>query len=188
MASSSEGLRMVEQGGVRIDGAVVSDKGLKVEAGTWSCRWAAQVRTRHAGLSCLALGACADRRRAASAAFLILPGFRQTGAQQPVPTSRCLQSGVLAGGLDDRAPTWRSRPRRTSWCSAARPRPSSTMSAPRPSSWFLMNWASFSAVFSAALGLSSTGFRGVLRRVQAVPDGDVEALQAHFVVEVGRFL
>ena len=34
VASSSEGLRMVEQGGVRIDGAVVSDKGLKVEAGT----------------------------------------------------------------------------------------------------------------------------------------------------------
>ncbi len=32
--SSSEGLRMVEQGGVRIDGVVVSDKGLKVEAGT----------------------------------------------------------------------------------------------------------------------------------------------------------
>ena len=34
VASSSEGLRMVEQGGVRIDGVVVSDKGLKVEAGT----------------------------------------------------------------------------------------------------------------------------------------------------------
>jgi tyrosyl-tRNA synthetase len=32
--STSEALRMVEQGGVRIDGAVVSDKGLKVEAGT----------------------------------------------------------------------------------------------------------------------------------------------------------
>jgi tyrosyl-tRNA synthetase len=32
--STSEGLRMVEQGGVRIDGAVVSDKGLKVAAGT----------------------------------------------------------------------------------------------------------------------------------------------------------
>jgi tyrosyl-tRNA synthetase len=32
--SGSEGLRMVEQGGVRIDGVVVSDKGLKVEAGT----------------------------------------------------------------------------------------------------------------------------------------------------------
>ena len=32
--SSSEGLRMVEQGGVRIDGVVISDKGLKVEAGT----------------------------------------------------------------------------------------------------------------------------------------------------------
>ena len=32
--SSSEGLRMVEQGGVRIDGAVISDKGLKVDAGT----------------------------------------------------------------------------------------------------------------------------------------------------------
>ncbi|EJN00936.1 tyrosine--tRNA ligase [Herbaspirillum sp. YR522] len=32
-ASSSEALRMVEQGGVRIDGAVVSDKGLKVDAG-----------------------------------------------------------------------------------------------------------------------------------------------------------
>ncbi|KDB51053.1 tyrosyl-tRNA synthetase [Sphaerotilus natans subsp. natans DSM 6575] len=35
VASSSEGLRMVEQGGVRIDGAVVSDKGLKIEAGTF---------------------------------------------------------------------------------------------------------------------------------------------------------
>jgi tyrosyl-tRNA synthetase len=33
-SSTSEALRMVEQGGVRIDGAVVSDKGLKVEAGT----------------------------------------------------------------------------------------------------------------------------------------------------------
>lgn len=33
-ASSSEALRMVEQGGVRIDGAMISDKGLKVEAGT----------------------------------------------------------------------------------------------------------------------------------------------------------
>jgi tyrosyl-tRNA synthetase len=32
--STSEGLRMVEQGGVRIDGGVVSDKGLKVGAGT----------------------------------------------------------------------------------------------------------------------------------------------------------
>ncbi|WP_132260178.1 tyrosine--tRNA ligase [Paucimonas lemoignei] len=34
-ASTSEALRMVEQGGVRIDGAVVSDKGLKVDAGTF---------------------------------------------------------------------------------------------------------------------------------------------------------
>ncbi|MFC7289742.1 tyrosine--tRNA ligase [Herminiimonas glaciei] len=33
-ASTSEALRMVEQGGVRIDGTVVSDKALKVEAGT----------------------------------------------------------------------------------------------------------------------------------------------------------
>ncbi|MBN8489390.1 MAG: tyrosine--tRNA ligase [Burkholderiales bacterium] len=32
--STSEGLRMVDQGGVRIDGAVISDRGLKVEAGT----------------------------------------------------------------------------------------------------------------------------------------------------------
>jgi tyrosyl-tRNA synthetase len=32
--SSSEALRLVEQGGVRIDGAVISDKGLKVGAGT----------------------------------------------------------------------------------------------------------------------------------------------------------
>jgi tyrosyl-tRNA synthetase len=32
--STSEGLRMVEQGGVRIDGGVVADKGLKVGAGT----------------------------------------------------------------------------------------------------------------------------------------------------------
>ena len=32
-ASTSEALRMVEQGGVRIDGTVISDKGLKVEAG-----------------------------------------------------------------------------------------------------------------------------------------------------------
>jgi len=35
VASGSEGLRMVEQGGVRIDGTVVSDKGLKVEAGAF---------------------------------------------------------------------------------------------------------------------------------------------------------
>ena len=33
--SSSEAMRMVEQGGVRIDGAVVSDKGLKLDAGTF---------------------------------------------------------------------------------------------------------------------------------------------------------
>ena len=33
--SSSEALRMVEQGGVRIDGATVSDKGLKLPAGTY---------------------------------------------------------------------------------------------------------------------------------------------------------
>lgn len=33
-ASSSEALRMVAQGGVRIDGGVIVDKGLKVEAGT----------------------------------------------------------------------------------------------------------------------------------------------------------
>jgi tyrosyl-tRNA synthetase len=33
--STSEALRMVEQGGVRIDGAVVSDKGLKLDAGTF---------------------------------------------------------------------------------------------------------------------------------------------------------
>jgi tyrosyl-tRNA synthetase len=34
-ASSSEALRMVEQGGVRIDGNVVSDKALKLEAGSF---------------------------------------------------------------------------------------------------------------------------------------------------------
>jgi tyrosyl-tRNA synthetase len=34
-ASTSEALRMVEQGGVRIDGATVGDKGLKVDAGTF---------------------------------------------------------------------------------------------------------------------------------------------------------
>ena len=34
VASTSEGLRMVEQGGVRIDGTVISDKGLKIEPGT----------------------------------------------------------------------------------------------------------------------------------------------------------
>jgi tyrosyl-tRNA synthetase len=33
-ASTSEAMRMVDQGGVRVDGAVVSDKGLKLEAGT----------------------------------------------------------------------------------------------------------------------------------------------------------
>ena len=33
--STSEALRMVEQGGVRIDGAAVSDKGLKLAAGTY---------------------------------------------------------------------------------------------------------------------------------------------------------
>lgn len=33
--SSSEALRMVEQGGVRIDGVTISDKGLKVDAGTF---------------------------------------------------------------------------------------------------------------------------------------------------------
>jgi len=32
--SSSEANRLIEGGGVRIDGAVISDKGLKVEAGT----------------------------------------------------------------------------------------------------------------------------------------------------------
>ncbi len=34
VASTSEGNRLIDGGGVRIDGAVVSDKGLKVEAGT----------------------------------------------------------------------------------------------------------------------------------------------------------
>jgi tyrosyl-tRNA synthetase len=34
-ASTSEALRMVEQGGVRIDGGTISDKGLKVEAGSF---------------------------------------------------------------------------------------------------------------------------------------------------------
>jgi tyrosyl-tRNA synthetase len=34
-SSTSEALRMVEQNGVRIDGATVSDKGLKVEAGSF---------------------------------------------------------------------------------------------------------------------------------------------------------
>jgi tyrosyl-tRNA synthetase len=34
-ASSSEAMRMIDQNGVRIDGAVVSDKGLQVEAGTF---------------------------------------------------------------------------------------------------------------------------------------------------------
>ena len=33
-SSTSEALRLVEQGGVRIDGAVISDRGLKVDAGT----------------------------------------------------------------------------------------------------------------------------------------------------------
>jgi tyrosyl-tRNA synthetase len=33
--STSEGLRLVEQGGVRVDGATVSDRGLKVGAGTY---------------------------------------------------------------------------------------------------------------------------------------------------------
>ena len=32
--STSEAMRMIEQGGVRLDGVVVSDKGLKVAAGT----------------------------------------------------------------------------------------------------------------------------------------------------------
>jgi tyrosyl-tRNA synthetase len=34
-ASTSEALRMVEQGGVRVDGSVISDKGLKLNAGTF---------------------------------------------------------------------------------------------------------------------------------------------------------
>jgi tyrosyl-tRNA synthetase len=34
-ASTSEANRMIDQGGVRIDSAVISDKGLKVEAGTF---------------------------------------------------------------------------------------------------------------------------------------------------------
>ena len=33
--STSEALRLVEQGGVRIDGTAISDKALKVEAGTF---------------------------------------------------------------------------------------------------------------------------------------------------------
>jgi tyrosyl-tRNA synthetase len=33
--SSSEAMRMVEQGGVRVDGSVVADKGLKLETGTY---------------------------------------------------------------------------------------------------------------------------------------------------------
>jgi len=34
-ASTSEAMRMVEQGGVRIDGAVVSDKALQIDAGSF---------------------------------------------------------------------------------------------------------------------------------------------------------
>src|SRR5690606_13773760 len=34
-ASTSEALRMVEQGGVRVDGTAISDKGLKLDAGTF---------------------------------------------------------------------------------------------------------------------------------------------------------
>jgi tyrosyl-tRNA synthetase len=34
-ASSSEAMRMIDQGGVRIDGAVVSDKALQIQAGTF---------------------------------------------------------------------------------------------------------------------------------------------------------
>ena len=34
-ASTSEALRNVEQGGVRIDGEKIEDKGLKVQAGTY---------------------------------------------------------------------------------------------------------------------------------------------------------
>ena len=34
-ASSSEAMRMVDQGGVRIDGAVVSDKALQVQPGSF---------------------------------------------------------------------------------------------------------------------------------------------------------
>jgi tyrosyl-tRNA synthetase len=33
--SSSEALRLIDQGGVRVDGVVISDKGLKLGAGTW---------------------------------------------------------------------------------------------------------------------------------------------------------
>jgi len=33
--SSSEASRLIDGGGVRIDGGVVSDKGLKLEAGTY---------------------------------------------------------------------------------------------------------------------------------------------------------
>ncbi|NML13491.1 tyrosine--tRNA ligase [Azohydromonas sp. G-1-1-14] len=33
--STSEAMRMIEQGGVRVDGSVVTDKGLKLEAGTY---------------------------------------------------------------------------------------------------------------------------------------------------------
>jgi tyrosyl-tRNA synthetase len=34
-ASTSEAMRMVDQGGVRIDGVVISDKALKLDAGTF---------------------------------------------------------------------------------------------------------------------------------------------------------
>jgi tyrosyl-tRNA synthetase len=34
-ASTSEAMRMVDQGGVRVDGTVISDKALKLEAGTF---------------------------------------------------------------------------------------------------------------------------------------------------------
>lgn len=38
--STSEGNRLIDGGGVRIDSAVVSDKGLKLGAGATWCRWA----------------------------------------------------------------------------------------------------------------------------------------------------
>jgi tyrosyl-tRNA synthetase len=33
--STSEAMRLIEQGGVRVDGAVISDRGLKLDAGVY---------------------------------------------------------------------------------------------------------------------------------------------------------
>ncbi len=66
--SASEALRLVEQGGVRVDGETVADRGLKLPAGSYVVQVGKrQLRAHHAGVTASQSRPPARRRRAARA-------------------------------------------------------------------------------------------------------------------------